>query len=181
MRPRTERICRPGHPVTEQELRGLGFTPHELRIDRIDVPLVGGTGRNWETDGSVPDLPGLYAFTVIAERDERVTYVGLTTHLPMVTHGSRLGVSRPGQRHGRPKRAGQTRQRVNVCVTAEPRVKMANAVWGRERCMSAVLSTRPIDSSARSSRSRPRSPTRAKIFFAPQFEPPEWRAPYRVA
>jgi len=97
MRPTIERICPPGCPITEGELRDLGFTPHELRVDRIEVPLAGGMGRNWETIGAVPDLPGLYAFTVIAGRDERVTYIGLTTHLPMVTHGIRLGGSRPGR------------------------------------------------------------------------------------
>lgn len=97
----------------------IGFTPHDLRVEGIDLPLAGGIGRNWETIGAVPDLPGLYAFTVISALEERIAYVGLTTHLPMVTHGVRLGLSRPGQRYGRPKWAGHTRQRINVCVTAE--------------------------------------------------------------
>lgn len=119
MRSSARGICPPGYPITEEELRDVGFTSHELRVDRIEVSLAGGMGRNWETIGVVPDLPGLYAFTVLAGRDERVTYVGLTTHLPMVTDGIRLGVSRRGQRYGRPKWAGQTRQRVNVCVTGE--------------------------------------------------------------
>ena len=66
--------------------------------------------------GDVPDSPGLYAFSVQSPEDvhARVMFVGLTTHLWMVTKG-RLpdGSSRPAQRYGRHKYAGATRVRVN--------------------------------------------------------------------
>lgn len=111
---------RPGTPVTEPELRELGFVPHELRFLRGDVPLPGGVGLNWDTLGEIPDSPGLYAFTTedpTLAASLRVAYVGLSTHLWMIAKGQLPGgVGRGGQRYGRPKHAGVTRKRVNVEV-----------------------------------------------------------------
>jgi hypothetical protein len=109
-----------GTPVSEDTLRRLGFEPHELHFKPGVVPLRGGSGANWNTIGDIPEGPGLYAFTVEDPREAnslRVAYVGLSTHLWMVTKG-RLpaGGARGGQRYGRPKHAGDTRQRVNIEV-----------------------------------------------------------------
>ena len=111
----------PGHPVTDDELRRLGFAPHDIAVRATDLVLPTGAGCEWTTLGVVPDSPGLYAFTVDDGTVQHVAYVGLTTHLWMVTKGTlpRSGGARPGQRYGRPKYAGVTRQRVNVLVAAE--------------------------------------------------------------
>jgi hypothetical protein len=111
----------PGYPVLEGELVALGFAPHELQFDPGEVLILGGIGVAWTTLGDVPDAAGLYAFTIDDGRRQNVAYVGRTSHLWMVTKG-RLPHSagaRPGQRYGRPKYAGGTRQRVNVLVAAE--------------------------------------------------------------
>lgn len=110
-----------GTLVAERDLRGLGFAPLLLQMRREPVSLPCGTGCSWTTLGDVPDSPGLYASTVSNGDVHHVTYVGLTRHLWMVTKGCvpRSGGARPGQRYGRPKYAGVTRQRVNVLVTAE--------------------------------------------------------------
>lgn len=111
----------PGHPVSVEELRAEGFTPLELRITRTDVALTSGVGCEWTTLGDVPDSAGLYAFTVSDGSALHVVYVGLTTHLWMVTKGHlpRSGGARGGQRYGRPTHAGVTRKRINVLLAAE--------------------------------------------------------------
>ncbi len=68
----------------------------------------------------MPDAPGLYAFTL--ERPDEpvvhVVYVGMTEHLWMVTKGTLPGgQARGGQRYGRPRHSGATRQRVNRMIT----------------------------------------------------------------
>lgn len=98
----------------------MGFIPLDIEIlDRVSLPF-GESGVNWNTIGDVPDSPGVYAFTVADDEELRVTYVGLTSHLWMVTKG-RLpdGSARGGQRYGRPKHAGTTRTRVNVLVAEQ--------------------------------------------------------------
>lgn len=92
--------------------------PHDLRFEAGSVIWPGGSGLNWTTVGAVPDSPGLYAFTVSDTERLQITYVGLTTHLWMVTSGRRPGPggARPGQRYGRPLYAGVTRQRINSLV-----------------------------------------------------------------
>jgi len=47
--------------------------------------------------GTVPDAPGLYAFTVASRPGMRlgVMYLGMTTHLSMVTKGILLEVAGP--------------------------------------------------------------------------------------
>lgn len=111
----------PGYPITEGELERIGFSPHEIAIRAVGLELPAGRGCEWTTLGAVPDSSGLYAFTVDDGLVQHVTYVGLTTHLWMVTKGRlpRSGGARPGQRYGRPKYAGITRQRVNVLIAAE--------------------------------------------------------------
>jgi hypothetical protein len=111
----------PGHPVTDEELVSLGFTAHDIVVRPVSVDLPGGRGCEWTTLGDVPDAPGLYAFTIDDGTHQHVAYVGLTTHLWMVTKGRlpRSGGARPGQRYGRPKYAGVTRQRVNILIAAE--------------------------------------------------------------
>ena len=83
--------------------------------------LADGVGCAWTTVGDVPDSPGLYAFTVSDGSVLRLTYVGLTTHLWMVTKGHlpQSGGARGAQRYGHPKHAGVTRQRVNILIAIE--------------------------------------------------------------
>jgi hypothetical protein len=87
----------------------------------MNVPLPGGFGCEWMTSGDVPDSPGLYAFTVADADERRITYVGRTAHLWMVTRGHlpKSRGSRPGQRYGRPLYAGTTRKRINMLVAVE--------------------------------------------------------------
>jgi hypothetical protein len=111
----------PGHPVADHDLHALGFAPHDLAFDATVIALPGGVGRAWTTLGEVPDAAGLYAFTVDDGVSQHVTYVGKTSHLWMVTKGRlpRSAGARPGQRYGRPRYSGATRQRINVLVAAE--------------------------------------------------------------
>lgn len=111
----------PGTPVTEAELRTAGFVPLELRFADEPVPLATGVGCSWTTEGDVPDGPGLYAFTVDDGVAQHMAYVGRTSHLWMVTRGllPRAGGARGGQRYGRPKHAGVTRQRVNMLIASQ--------------------------------------------------------------
>ena len=115
------RTTRPGCPVAEETLASRGFVRHELAFEE-SVELSIGTGRNWNTLGDIPQGPGLYAFTAenpTSQRPLAVYYVGLTSDLWMVTKGQLPGgVARGGQRYGRPKHAGATRQRVNVEIAA---------------------------------------------------------------
>lgn len=130
-RPREDRM--PGTPVTEDELEILGFSPHELRFRNVAVDLLSGElGSEWDTLGEVPDSAGLYAFTVEDDRSLHVAYVGMTEHLWMVTKG-RLptGEARGGQRYGRPKHAGVTRERINVLVTEQVRLGRRVRHWLR--------------------------------------------------
>jgi hypothetical protein len=111
----------PGHAVTDDELSSLGFSAHELKVQRVGVVLPIGTGCEWSTLGDVPESPGLYAFTVGDHEHQTVTYVGLTAHLWMVTKGRlpRGGGGRGGQRYGRPLHAGGTRVRINLLIAVE--------------------------------------------------------------
>lgn len=114
-------------------LTAAGFTPLELRVERLNVDLPCGTGCEWATAGAAPDSPGLYAFTAEDGRDLRVAYVGMTSHLWMVTKG-RLpggGGARGGQRYGRPGHAGVTRQRINVLIAAQLRAGHQVRHWVR--------------------------------------------------
>jgi hypothetical protein len=123
----------PGFAVSAPELSAAGFVPLELLIERLDVALPAGTGCEWATAGSVPDGPGLYAFTVEDDRELRVVYVGLTSHLWMVTKGRLPGGqgARGGQRYGRPRHAGATRQRVNVLIAEQVRAGHRVRHWVR--------------------------------------------------
>jgi hypothetical protein len=106
-----------GAPVAREYLAQLGFVEHRLEpIIDADVPEGGLIG--WDTVGSVPDAPGLYCFVGQVNPPElRVFYVGMTSHLWMVTKGQLPGgIARGGQRYGRPRHAGTTRQRVNAEV-----------------------------------------------------------------
>lgn len=111
----------PGSPVTATELRELGFAAHELRFDADPVAWPGGIGLNWTTLGEVPESPGMYAFTVAEQHQLHVAYVGLTTHLWMITKGRmpRSGGARGGQRYGRPKHAGITRKRIDALIAVQ--------------------------------------------------------------
>lgn len=122
----------PGYAVTEAELETVGFSPFTLRIDELPVLLAQGDGCNWSTLGDVPDAPGLYAFTVEADKIA-VVYIGMTTHLWMVAKGRlpRSAGARGGQRYGRPKHAGATRQRVNLLATEQMRLGRTVRHWLR--------------------------------------------------
>ena len=71
----------PGFAISAPALSCAGFAPLELRFERLDIGLPSGLGCEWTTAGSVPAGPGLYAFTVEDDRELRVAYVGLTSHL----------------------------------------------------------------------------------------------------
>lgn len=106
----------PGTQVKPSDLMRMGFQKFELQVLKPIELSSGQSGINWNTIGEVPDSSGLYAFTVEGSQELRVTYVGMTSHLWMVTKGRlpRSGGSRGGQRYGRPKHAGETRKRINV-------------------------------------------------------------------
>lgn len=121
----------PGHVVTEAELLDRGFLPLMLELRHVNVELPGGLGCEWTPMGEIPRGPGLYAFTV--EKDNLcVAYVGLTEELWMVTKG-RLpaGGARGGQRYGRPRYAGVTRQRINCLVAEQLRLGRTVRHWVR--------------------------------------------------
>ena len=109
----------PGHLTSDSELAGLGFLPLVPEAQGA-VQLADGAGMDWNTVGEVPDAPGHYLFTVEDGASTSVVYVGLTSHLSMVTRGilPRVG-ARGGQRYGRPQHAGATRKRVNIELAAQ--------------------------------------------------------------
>lgn len=108
---------RKGFPTDEHSLLAAGFVPLDLEFRPTEVVLPSGPACEWTTKGPVPTGPGLYAFTVETDGDLSVLYVGLTEELWMITKGRTPdGKARPGQRYGRPKYAGVTRQRVNALV-----------------------------------------------------------------
>ena len=113
----------------------MGFLPHELRVDEMNIQLPDGLGCNWTTVGAVPDAPGLYAFTVEHDAQVSVTYVGMTEHLWMVTKGHlpRSGGARGGQRYGRPKHAGATRKRINCRVAEQIQLGRTVRHWLKPR------------------------------------------------
>jgi hypothetical protein len=129
----------PGHPISAADLARAGFQPLELGVRSLDVDMPSGRGCEWTTIGEVPQGPGLYAFTVGDDREMRVTYVGRTEHLWMVTRG-RLpgGAGRGGQRYGSPRYAGATRQRVNILVAEQVRAGRLVRHWVR-LCQAAAL------------------------------------------
>lgn len=105
--------------VHEPELRALGFRPLHLRwLERSHEHHGIGTCRDFDVVGDVPAAGGLYLFTSRTGMEVNIRYVGMTTHLWMVTKG-RLpsGDARGGQRYGRPKHAGVTRARINAALT----------------------------------------------------------------
>lgn len=107
----------PGFETSAADLRHAGFVPLVLEFRPAAVELPFGAGCEWTTVGEVPSGPGLYAFTSGDDEHLRVLYVGLTEDLWMITKGRlRAGGARPGQRYGRPRYAGVTRQRINALV-----------------------------------------------------------------
>jgi hypothetical protein len=116
--------------VSAEELNALGFLPLELEFKEPVELAFGQLGRNWNTLGEIPNGPGIYAFTVESDGEMRVTYVGMTTHLWMVTIGRLPGGSpRGGDRYGRPKHAGITRERINVLVAEQAEMGRAVTHW----------------------------------------------------
>ena len=122
----------PGQPIAAAELAIAGFKPLELLVRSLDVDLPGGQGCEWTTTTEVPEGPGLYAFTVEDDHEMRVTYVGRTEHLWMVTKGLLPGGrGRVGQRYGRPRHAGATRQRINILIAEQLRERRLVRQWVR--------------------------------------------------
>lgn len=120
-----------GTPVDRADLLAEGFARHQLDFLTTDF-----TGRfcEWNTLGNVPDSGGLYAFVLhrSSEPDAlRVPYVGLTTHLWMVTKGHlpRGGGGRGGNRYGRHEHAGATRVRINAHVATAKRLGWEVEHW----------------------------------------------------
>lgn len=105
----------PGTPVGDDDLRTLGFAPHELQFGEEARWDGDGLGINWTIVGDVPSGPGLYAFTVGDGERLHVAYVGMAKRLWGIAKGydPEQRKARPGQRYGRPKWAGTTRKRVN--------------------------------------------------------------------
>ena len=124
-----------GRPVTREELAQLGFVEHQLEaVHAGDVDEAGLIG--WNTLGPVPDAPGLYCFVGQQNQSSelRVFYVGMTSHLWMVAKGQLPGgIARGGQRYGRPRHAGTTRQRVNAEVA-----RLASDGWTFSHWLRAV-------------------------------------------
>jgi len=121
----------PGTQVHSSDLAEMGFQKCELQIlEQVKLPT-GPNGINWNTIGEIPDSAGIYAFTVEDGLELRVTYVGKTSHLWMVTKGRlpRGGGARGGQRYGRPRHAGETRKRINVETTAQIRIGRTVKHW----------------------------------------------------
>lgn len=111
------RPTRVGCLVSLDELNRRGFRRLDIEFVGDIQQLASGPCRNWNSIGQVPDSEGLYAFVLEKNEESRVAYVGRTAHLWMVTKGSLPGVhARPGQRYGRPKYAGVTRERINALV-----------------------------------------------------------------
>lgn len=113
---------RPGFPTTAEAMHTEGFSALDLEFRDVDLELPYGTACEWTTRGDVPKGPGLYAFTADIQDELRVLYVGLTEELWMITKGRTPdGKARPGQRYGRPRYAGVTRQRVNALIAQQLR------------------------------------------------------------
>ena len=117
--------------MAREHLIDEGFAPYRLQFRTTDF-LAGFC--EWDTLGQMPDSPGLYAF--VLQRDEepellRVSYVGLTGHLWMVTKGvlPRGGGARGPQRYGRHKHAGPTRAFVNSQVAAAKQAGFDVSHW----------------------------------------------------
>lgn len=124
-----------GTPVTREELAQMGFVEHQLEaVPGGDVAEAGLIG--WNTLGPVPSAPGLYCFVGQHNQSSelRVFYVGMTSHLWMVAKGQLPGgIARGGQRYGRPRHAGTTRQRVNAEVA-----RLASDGWTVSHWLRAV-------------------------------------------
>lgn len=126
----TDLILR-GTRVGRDELSELGFSGHTLRFmaSHVDRGF-----SEWDTEGDVPDTAGLYAF-VIPDLNEpeaaRVAYVGMTTHLWMVTKGAAAEWRwwRGLARYGRHRYAGATRVRVSRLVIAARRQGFGVSHW----------------------------------------------------
>jgi hypothetical protein len=101
------------------DLPSGGWRPLPIRWlpSSYDHHLFGRT-RKFDVVADVPRSAGLYVFGVDLDASVDVRYVGQSSHLWMVTKG-RLpgGQARPGQRYGRPKWSGATRQRINAALT----------------------------------------------------------------
>ncbi len=127
-----------GTVASRDELTSLGFEPHQLQFRNVDSwePFC-----EWDTMGTIPNTAGLSAF-VLSPQDRpdelRVTYVGLTDNLWMVTKG-RLpdGGSRPAQQYGRHKYAGATRARVNGLVAEARRTGFEVTHWLSRRSIAS--------------------------------------------
>lgn len=116
-RGRTRPLTRLGYIVSGEELQRRGFQRLDIEFVGEEQQLASGACRNWNSVGEVPASPGLYAFVVEKDQEMRAVYVGRTANLWMVTKGTLPGGhSRPGQRYGRPKYAGVTRERINALV-----------------------------------------------------------------
>lgn len=136
----------PGTPVDEDQLRALGFSPLELDVTDPAFDHGGIIGASWTTKGDVPESPGLYAFTVEDNDEVRICYVGMTSHLWMVTKGRlpRGEGARPGQRYGRPGYAGVTRQRINAMIGEQLRMGRTVRHWVRPVALEPGAEVAPV-------------------------------------
>jgi hypothetical protein len=125
------------HVTTAEALRDHGYRP--LKIAWLPTtyqhPTL-GLCRNFDVVGDVPALGGLYLYnTYDGSADDpvlRVRYIGRTSHLWMTTKGVLPGGGgRGGQRYGRPRHAGATRQRINAAVTADAAEGLQVGLWVR--------------------------------------------------
>lgn len=99
----------------------------------LEHPLYGRC-RDFDVAGEIPQCQGLYVFGVETAAGVEIRYVGMTTHLWMVTKGHLPdGRARGGQRYGRPRHAGATRQRINAAMTAETERGAHVSLWIRPR------------------------------------------------
>jgi hypothetical protein len=104
--------------ATDGELRAEGWEPFEIRwLDSTSNHHRYGPMRSFDVVGAVPSGPGLYIFTLGREFVD-IRYCGKSKDLWMVAYGKLwYGTPRGGNRYGRPKTAGDTRQWVNSQLT----------------------------------------------------------------
>ncbi len=117
--------------TTGNELRAEGWQPFEIRwLDDTCNHHRYETMRSFDVVGKVPSGPGLYIFTLGRDIVD-IRYCGKSKDLWMIAYGKLwYGAPRGGNRYGRPKTAGDTRQWVNSRLMQhlddEPRI------WTRE-------------------------------------------------
>lgn len=123
----------PANVTDTEALLGMGYRPLGLRWHQTgyEHPLY-GLCLNFDVCDPVPSAPGTYIFTIDRDAMIEVRYVGKTEHLWMVTLGKRPpNQPRGGQRYGRPRHAGDTRQWVSAGLSPQAASGLTVRQWVR--------------------------------------------------